>query len=277
VPSLFRRRGGIAGTCHEAYGVRFLLECSDPELRAVTLEVLPPSAESVAVTAGDPAPDEGRFAIALTGRDGHTVTLDGLELVTNATREVALGLLDAQIRLFVAARSPDLVFVHAGVVAWHGRAIAIPGPSFSGKTTLVAALVRAGAVYVSDEYAPLDAAGRVHPFPRRLTIRDQHGADEIEQPPAQLGEVIDSAARLELGGIVVTRYVPGTTFAPSETTAGQGALALLSNTVPAQARPKESLAAVATAARGSLVLEGERGEAAAAAETILAAAGERWG
>jgi hypothetical protein len=270
VPPLFRRRAGISATCHEAFGVRFSLECADPELRELALAALPPGAVAVA---GDATAQEGRFALTLDGEERHAVTLDGVELVAHADRAVALGLLDAQIRLFVAARAPDLVFVHAGVVAVGERAIAIPGASFSGKTTLVAALVRAGATYVSDEYAPLDADGLVHPFPRRLTIRSDDGGGELERAPGAFGAVVDLGARLRLGAIVVTRFVPGATYAPTQTTPGQGALALLANTVPAQERPQESLSAVARAARDSLVLEGERGEADAAAAAILA----RWG
>ena len=67
----------------------------------------------------------------------------------------------------VANYAPDRVFVHAGVVAWRGRALVLPGTSFAGKTTLVAELVRAGAIYYSDEYAVLDEQGRVHPYSAR--------------------------------------------------------------------------------------------------------------
>ena len=65
----------------------------------------------------------------------------------------------------MAAETRERVFVHAGVVGWKGHAIVIPGRSRSGKTTLVAELVKAGAEYYSDEFAVLDAEGRVHPFP----------------------------------------------------------------------------------------------------------------
>jgi hypothetical protein len=34
--------------------------------------------------------------------------------------------------------------------------------SYSGKTTLVSELIRAGATYYSDEYAVIDERGRVH-------------------------------------------------------------------------------------------------------------------
>ena len=47
----------------------------------------------------------------------------------------------------------------------------IPGSSFSGKTTLVRALVDAGAVYYSDEFAALDETGRVFRYAKWLSVR----------------------------------------------------------------------------------------------------------
>jgi predicted ATPase len=44
----------------------------------------------------------------------------------------------------VATEAPRRVFVHAGVVGWKGQAILVPGRSYSGKTTLIAALMKAG-------------------------------------------------------------------------------------------------------------------------------------
>ena len=63
------------------------------------------------------------------------------------------------------------VLVHAGAVEWDGRAVLFPAPMESGKTTLVAGLVRAGARYLSDEAAAIDPETlRVHPFPKSLTV-----------------------------------------------------------------------------------------------------------
>ena len=50
---------------------------------------------------------------------------------------------ESDVRLFVAELAKQRVFVHAGVVGWKGKAIVIPGRSYSGKSTLVAEL-RAG-------------------------------------------------------------------------------------------------------------------------------------
>src|SRR5687768_13430354 len=68
------------------------------------------------------------------------------------------------LKMYLAEMARGMVFVHAGAVGWKGKAIIIPGRSLSGKTSLVAELVRAGAIYYSDEYAVLDKDGRVYPY-----------------------------------------------------------------------------------------------------------------
>ena len=51
----------------------------------------------------------------------------------------------------IAQRATDHLFVHAGVVAWRGSAILMPGRSFAGKTTLVRTFLEEGATYYSDD------------------------------------------------------------------------------------------------------------------------------
>lgn len=63
------------------------------------------------------------------------------------------------------------VAVHAGVVSLHERAVLMPAPPDSGKTTLTAGLTRAGFDFLGDEVALLDPeTGWVHPYPRPLLI-----------------------------------------------------------------------------------------------------------
>ena len=89
--------------------------------------------------------------------------------------------------MYIALHAPNHVFVHAGVVGVEDRAIVLPGRSFAGKTTLVAALVKAGAEYWSDEYAVLDADGLVHPYPKPLSVRINDTRETDEQPVESLG------------------------------------------------------------------------------------------
>src|SRR5688572_14708659 len=84
---------------------------------------------------GAARPGVRRFAILYEGISTQLRTLD---------REALADGLDSAIHVAVAERATEWVFVHAGVVGWRGRAIVLPGASLSGKTSLVAALLRAG-------------------------------------------------------------------------------------------------------------------------------------
>ncbi|MEO7084733.1 MAG: glycosyltransferase [Gemmatimonadaceae bacterium] len=55
--------------------------------------------------------------------------------------------------------------VHAGVAAYDGCAILLPGVTSAGRRALLAALVRAGATIYSSTFAELDESGYVHPHP----------------------------------------------------------------------------------------------------------------
>jgi hypothetical protein len=235
----------------EAYGVGGSLSTS-PGLLDRARPLLPPGWKTCA------PPSAGRFSIAqLDG--GYDVQVDDVSRIQTPDLDVALGILDAQIRAYVSLRAPDRIFVHAGVVASARRAIVIPGRSFSGKTTLVAALIAAGATYYSDEYAVLDAQGLVHAYPKPLSIRGRPGGQSDQAVQSIGGGASDG--RVPIGLIAVTSYRPGASWQPQRQSPGAGAMALLSNTVPARDRPAQALAAVRAAAASALVLEGERGEA----------------
>lgn len=72
-----------------------------------------------------------------------------------------------------------------------------------------------------------------------------------------------------MSAVVVTRYRAGAEWQPKRLSSGEGVIALLANAVPAQARPKESLHALSRAVAGSIVLEGDRGEARPVAVALL--------
>ena len=196
--------------------------------------------------------------------------MDGQTIARSVEVDLATGVLDAQIRAFISANAREWTFVHAGVVTHLGRALLLPGATLSGKTTLVAALLRAGATYYSDEFAVLDDQGRVHPYPKPLSIRLAEPGRSRETTAGELGgSTGDGPATVGL--IAISPYRPGATWKPERRPAGVGALALLSNTVPARARPRKALHATARAAVEAITLEGDRGEADPTAELLLAA------
>src|SRR5262249_36922792 len=149
--------------------------------------------------------------------------------------------LGSAVEFTIAIGARLKLFVHAGVVGWQGRSTVIPGRSRSGKTTLVEALVHAGATYYSDEFAVIDRAGRVHPFPRPLCIRQEGGAPTLRCPVEELGGRAGTEP-LPVGLIVMAEYRPAAPWRPRALTPGQAMLGLLDNTVLAQVRPRFALA-----------------------------------
>jgi hypothetical protein len=245
----------------EAFGVAVQVAIDDPALGGTIEAVLPPSR-----VACDPGTATHHFSLGASEPVGYTVTFDDIAWVEHAKLEVALGVLDAQIRMCIATNARDVIFVHAGAVAKAGKALLLPGESFAGKTTLVAALVQAGAMYFSDEYAVLDTEGKVHPYARRLSIRND--GTPTERSVSEFGGVAADQPST-VSAVAITRYRAGAEWAPKLLSPAQGVIALLANTVPAQERPRESLQALSRAVRGATILEGDRGEAGAVAPRLL--------
>jgi hypothetical protein len=209
--------------------------------------------------------------------------VSALDPVTRHAEEIAQSLeIDTVVQLLasdaefrIALHAPVRLFIHAAAVAWGGGAIVIPGQTFSGKSTLAAALVRAGARYLSDEFTILDEAGLVHPFPRPLHLRSHDGRTSRFVPADELGAV--AATPLPLGAVVSTSFRPGARWRPVPLTRGQAALALLDNTVVARTRPAHAMARIARAMQGDAPgLRGLRGDADQTAQWLLAWAGRTW-
>jgi hypothetical protein len=158
--------------------------------------------------------------------------------------------------------------VHAGVVVVGGQAVVLPGRSCSGKSTLVLALVQAGAAYLSDEYAVFDADGVVHPWRRPLSLRNLDGT-AMMSVPADLLPPPAGAGRFRVGAVVATRYVPGARWRPRRRSPAEGVLPLLDNTVMAQSHPRLALATLGRAVATAVVLDGPRGEAGPTAASLL--------
>ena len=265
------RRSWAEGVAVLAYGVRFGIRADRRGVIERYFKSLPPSWR----LAG--SPNVERMYSIIAGGEGrrgsqpsHIIYADG-ECITQAPRfEQAADALESDVQLYVAEMSPRRVFVHAGVVGWRGQAIVIPGRSFSGKTTLTAALVKAGCVYYSDEYAVLDPAGRVHPYARLLGIREG-----IPSGRATRYHVEDLGGRrgakpLPVGLVIVSRYKAGRRWRPRPLTAGEGALAMLENTVSARREPQAALSTLRLALARSLVFKGIRGEAEQVVDFIFA-------
>ena len=169
--------------------------------------------------------------------------------------------------LHIAERAPGLVFVHAGAVAFSGRVVLVPGRSFTGKSSLIEALVRAGGTYYSDEFAVLRADGTVVPYPRPIALRDSDGRPSRRIPAAELPAVGTGPGDVRL--IAALRYDGAAGWVAARGGPAEGTLALIDNAVAAQSRPAEVLAACGAVAARARFVRGTRADADEAAGRLI--------
>jgi hypothetical protein len=252
-----------------AHGVRIGFGASSTEALGQLTSLLPPGTRRAANSEVDISYtlNDAPGASLPGGPPEFIAHVSGDELVRSNDRAEVLLSLERHLQLHVAEYAPRRVFVHAGVVGWKGQGIVIPGTSYSGKSTLVAAFVRAGATYYSDEYAVIDPTGRVYPYLRPIQLRDAIGLpdrDAAARVPLRNGR---QALRVRV--VLMTYFRPGAQWRPQPISAGLGMLGLLANTVSARRDPKRALQNLTRMLRGVVVLKGARGEAAAVVSRLL--------
>lgn len=250
-----------------AFGVRFQLNADSGLLLEKMLQCAPFATQPCATAAGDPQ----QFTLLSPGKNssyrlhiGDRLALESLAL------QPALAELTRELMVYTANYAPDRVFLHAGVVGWQGQALLLPGTSFAGKTTLVAELVRAGAIYYSDEYAVLDQLAQVHPYSRDLQMR-------LDGSPEQTSVAIDAlngsagSAPLPVSHVVFTEYAPDAQWSPEPVSAGLAVLEMLRHAIPVQRTPARVMATLARMMESATAVRSERGEARETARALLQA------
>ena len=208
-------------------------------------------------------------------RDRHNEQAYAYQLECNGaavfrTTELDL-LLDAfedHAKIQTAWRAQGMLFVHAGVIGWRGHGIVMPGRSGTGKTTLVRALIEAGAEYYSDEFALLDANGRVHPYARPLSIRNA-GTRATRCPAERMGARIGTTP-LAVRLIVSTEYRRGARWRPHLLSKAEAVLALMANTVAARRLPQETLPSLREAVLHARAIRSPRGGSSSVVGRLLA-------
>lgn len=201
-------------------------------------------------------------------REFNIVYIGTQQLIRSLDVNKAFNCLESTLHLNVASSASDRVFVHAGVVEWQRRAILIPGHSMSGKTTLVAALVEAGATYFSDSYAVIDSLASVHPYAKRLSIRENGAKSEKRVSITDLGGHAGTEP-VPVGLLAFLHYEPVADWRPRVLSAGGTTLALLPNTFGAPLRPQFVLETLGRLSSATLAIRSKRGDARDIAEVLL--------
>src|SRR6266550_3051017 len=264
------RLGWTAGFALKSYGVRVGVRSNDASALDRVCEYLPAGWQT------NTTPEVDRVYSILVGGVGPRANVrrssllygDHLRLARSTKLDDVFERFESDLRLFVAELCPNRVFVHAGAVGWKGKAIVIPGRSYSGKSTLVAALVRAGATYYSDEYAVFDSRGLLHPFLKPLEIRAE---GEFTQSRITVNELGGKSGTkpLPVGLVLMTSYKKGATWRPRKLSPGKGVLEMLFNTVSARRSPEKALSTLQHVTGQAEVLKGIRGDTAAIVDALL--------
>ena len=170
---------------------------------------------------------------------------------------------ESDLHHYLAVHAKDHLFVQAGVVGWQGQAIVLPGRSHTGKTALVAELMRLGAVYFSDESAVFNRDDLVVPYPRALYIPAKSGPPRTRCSALDFGADVGEEP-ISPGLFVFTEYREDAVWEPKVITADEARTQLL-----AHAHRECAETILAGVAGGAMALSGHRGEAARAARDIV--------
>jgi len=207
------------------------------------------------------------------GRRLNVLYGDDEQLARSSDLAIVYDRFESDLRIFVAELARHRVFVHAGVVGWKGQGIVIPGRSYSGKSTLVAELVRAGATYYSDEYAVLDTRGRVHPFIKPLELREEGEFSQTKISAAELGGQ-SGTKPLPVGSGFDDDSLRAARAGVRESSLPAGEVEMLFNTVSARRSPEKRWRRLQCVASQADVLKGVRGDATKVCRIIAQKSGE---
>ena len=210
--------------------------------------------------------------IAVTDIDSMTTRYnlywDHMVYALKLTLSDLLEKLESIVSIAIAELSEEKVFIHSGVIEWRGKAILLPGKSFSGKSTLVAELVKFGATYYSDEFAVIDKQGFVTAYPRPLSLRKPGTRQQREISVEDLGGRTGNK-RLVVSLVMFIHYEVDANWEPIQLSPGNGLIRLLENTHSTQRAPKRAMKALKNIVVNARFFSALRGEASNVAPVIL--------
>lgn len=198
--------------------------------------------------------------LVIRERNQLKLTLNGEELADTHYSKAFYNYFESRLRVLVAEYAKDMVFLHAGAIGWKGMGILFPADSFQGKTTLVAALVKRGATYYSDDYAILDKEGLVHSFPRKLSLRDESREYRRSNVSAtSIGGLIGDVP-IPVSAVILTRFRKNGKWKPKILSSGHGIMQILPQAIPVRTNTELTLSVLKTIANRAIIAKSFRGD-----------------
>ena len=253
----------------EAFGLKIGVTADDPQV-IERLQGFGPAGSQpcdiadVECRIGVTTTEQKRFNVRFDVREGKVLAERDptVFIAGDSDLDLAIDSLDVHVQSYIALHAPDHIFIRAGAVGYRGHAILLLGGPVSGRSTMVRELVNTGATAYSEDYAPLDREGRVHPY-FRPTVPGTRQPGIVAPDGASLDP-------LPVRAVVVTTYMPGAEWQPQHMSRGEAILALMSHAEPGSERPEETFEVITRSLPdGVVVIQSDRGEAAEVAPLLL--------
>jgi hypothetical protein len=254
----------------EAFGVRVGIEVNDARALERVQKIVPMNSTPLLADADT----EHNFRL-IWGED--ETKEDALykgdeEISRRVDTERLVAVLDTYMRMTIGEYAPNFVFLHAGVVAWEGEGLIFPAKSFSGKTTLVAELIKKGALYYSDEYAVIDQNGLLHPYPKPLSIRKEGEHAQTDRSVDELGGR-QGMEPVPVKLVFLTEFERNAEWLPQILTPGQGVMELLPHALGLRCNPEFTFKVLNLIGERAIIASSKRGEISDLASRLLKFAG----
>lgn len=262
-------KSGLLSWTFESYGAVIRIDSNAPEFIAQAEQVARHSLLSNLKTVANSRRPDQIIELTKSKSGNYRFVHNGKYLASGRSRKKLFKFFDTIVRVNVGESAKNLVFIHAGAVGWKGRAIVMPGDSFTGKSTLVAELVKAGADYYSDDFAILDSKGLLQPFPRAISMRTDDGKYvPYELSVDTLGGKVGKE-HIPVGMILFTEYIARKRWKPKYMTPGQGVLGLVPFILSFKPQPEFSLKVLNKVTDNAIIASSPRPKAEHFAETLL--------
>lgn len=198
----------------------------------------------------------------------YELRINGETVAPDLSRAAASNLLHEKLDYHLGEFSDRFAFIHAGVVRWQDEVILLPGRSHAGKTTLTAALVQAGAEYVSDDLAVIGPGAMVQLLSQPIRLRSDVAGDfDLSALCRQTNLLATDHA--PIAGIVFLQYCAGQNLRLQALSKGETTQNLMANSMNARHQPQLVMQYCAAAAQRAWCAQGIRGDADHAADYIL--------
>ncbi len=192
---------------------------------------------------------------------------DAVLVRTRETPALAVAYVVWAMNSEVVANAGSHLLLHAAAGVTEGAALVLSGAEGSGKSTLVAALVRAGLGYVTDEIVAVDPdTGTIHPYAKPIVL--EHGSwplfEDLGPPepspngdrdqwllaPHRLGRVAIATEPSMPRVLVFPRFEPGAGCDVARVDRAEAVIALCKQSFNFRSRSPGALDVVARLVRG---------------------------